>query len=263
MLQGTKLRHYRSLFLSDIHLGYHGCNADLLLAFLRGSRTQNLYLVGDIVDLISLNNRPFWPQAHNDVIRAILGKAKHETRVVYIPGNHDAQFRDYCGLTFGNVEIRRRCIHTSLQGRRYLVTHGDEFDGHVACSAWRSAVGAFAYRRILYFNARINRARSRFGYPYWSLAAFIKEKSGSARRYIERYREAATAAAARRGLDGIICGHIHRPEVTQVDGIEYLNDGDWVDNCSLLVEHTDGQMELLHASDLDKTRTRISVHRAA
>ena len=246
MLDPKPHYRYRSIFISDIHLGYHGCRAPELLEFLRQSRTDNLFLVGDIVDLISLNRSFYWPQSHNDVVRTLLGKAKHDTRIVYIPGNHDAAFREYCGLRFGNLEIRRRCVHITATGKRYLITHGDEFDADVRMKAWQWALGAFAYRRMMYANSKINRWRERFGFGYWSLAAFVKSKSGSARRYIERYIDSAAMAAKRRKLDGIVCGHIHRPDERTRHGVEYLNDGDWVDNCTALVEHLDGSLELLH-----------------
>lgn len=245
MLDPQPLNRYRSIFLSDVHLGYHGCRAEALLNFLRHARTENLYLVGDIVDLVSLNRNFFWPQTHSDVIRTLLGKAKHATRIVYIPGNHDAMFRDYCGLRFGNVEVRRRCIHVTATGRRYLVTHGDEFDADVRLSPWKRCLGAFAYRRLMYINSKLNEVRQRLGCGYWSLASFLKSRSGSARRYIERYRKAAVFAATQRGLHGIICGHIHRPDAKLDRGIEYLNDGDWVEHCTALVEHLDGRLELL------------------
>ncbi len=236
---------YRSIFISDVHLGYHSCRAEMLLSFLRASRTQNLYLVGDIVDLESLSRSFHWPQSHSDVVRTLLGKAKHGSRVVYIPGNHDASFRDYCGLKFGNVEIRRRCLHTTVDGRKFLVTHGDEFDSHVTCSPWLNSLGRFAYRRMMAVHTLYNRARAQLGYRYWSLASFLKRRSASAQQYIERYSKAACDSASRRGLDGIICGHIHRPDQCDIDGVTYINDGDWVENCTALVEHLDGRLELL------------------
>jgi UDP-2,3-diacylglucosamine pyrophosphatase LpxH len=246
MDQKPPLMHFRSVFISDVHLGYHSCRAELLLSFLRATRTQNLYLVGDIVDLQSLKNQFCWPQTHSDVIRTLLGKAKHGTRVVYIPGNHDHQFREYCGLKFGNVEVRRRCLHTSAEGKRYLVTHGDQFDCHVACNPLLSWIGGWLYRQMMFIHSRMNAVRLRLGMGYWSLATFIKQRSGTAQRYIDRYKEAVTKTASRRRLDGVICGHIHRPEHDHMNGIAYINDGDWVENCTALVEHADGRFELLH-----------------
>ncbi len=240
------LRHFRSVFISDVHLGYRGCNAALLADFLGHTRTTNLFLVGDIIDMVSLRRTFYWPQAHNNVIRMLLGKAKHGTRVVYIPGNHDFPFREYCGLRFGNLEIRRRCRYTAADGRKYLVTHGDDYDGQVRFSLPLKLVGFTVYEVIMLLNRGITFARGQMGKEYWSLAAFLKEKSGSARKYVERFREAALADARRQELDGVICGHIHRAEISEVDGLRYLNDGDWVESCSVLVEHHDGEMELLH-----------------
>ena len=240
------LMHFRSVFISDVHLGYHGCRADLLLAFLRATRTRNLYLVGDIVDLESLQQSFFWPQAHSDVVRTLLGKAKHGTRIVYLPGNHDEGFREYCGLRFGNLEIRRRCLHTTADGRRYLVTHGDEYDCHVTCSPIAEWFGSLAYRQVMRAHTLYNHLRARLGYGYWSLASFIKGRSTAAQQYIDRYRNAVTSTACRRRLDGVICGHIHRPDDTHCNGIHYINDGDWVENCTALVEYPDGRLELLH-----------------
>lgn len=237
---------FRSVFISDVHLGYHGCRADLLLSFLKTVRTSHLYLVGDIVDLESLREQFHWPQAHSDVIRTLLGMAKHGTRVVYVPGNHDEAFREYCGLRFGNVEIRRRCLHTTAAGARYLVTHGDEFDGDVTLSPWLAWLGSFLYRRIMALHTLAHGVRQRLGLGYWSLATFLKQQSTTAREYIDRYKDAVTASAGRRRLDGVICGHIHRPDRDSRNGIEYVNDGDWVENCTALVEHPDGRLELLH-----------------
>lgn len=266
MDQKPPLMHFRSVFISDVHLGYHGCRAELLLSFLRTTRTENLYLVGDIVDLESLKTQFCWPQAHSDVIRTLLGKAKHGTRVVYIPGNHDHQFRDYCGLKFGNVEVRRRCLHTSASGQRYLVTHGDEFDCRVALNPALSRIGGWLYRQMMFLHSRMNEFRLRLGMGYWSLATFIKQRSGTAQRFIERYKDAVTELASGRRLDGVICGHIHRPESAHRNGIHYLNDGDWVENCTALVECSDGSFELLHWPRLLATlqsRGEFSLQKAA
>jgi UDP-2,3-diacylglucosamine pyrophosphatase LpxH len=254
MSPNPPLMHFRSVFISDVHLGYHGCQAELLLSFLRASRTRNLYLVGDIVDLESLQEKFCWPQLHTDVIRTLLGKAKHGTRVVYIPGNHDEAMREYCGLRFGNVEIRRRCLHTTANGRRYLVTHGDQYDAEVTCPGWLNWIGSNMYRGIMYLHSHVNRHRLARGLRYYSLATMLKRRSGAAQRYIERYKDAVTRSAGKRRLDGVICGHIHRPDRETRHGIDYINDGDWVENCTVLVEHHDGRLELMnwpeHLEDL-------------
>ncbi|HKJ18215.1 MAG TPA: UDP-2,3-diacylglucosamine diphosphatase [Xanthomonadales bacterium] len=264
MMANQNMRHFRSVFISDVHLGYKGCNANLLADFLKHTRTQNLFLVGDIVDMISLRRTFYWPQAHNNVIRMLLGKAKHDTRVVYIPGNHDFPFREYCGLRFGNLEIRRRCRYTAADGRKYLVTHGDDYDGQVRFSLGLKLVGYAFYEVIMRLNRSITAVRDQMGKDYWSLATFLKEKSGSAKKYVDRYREAAMADARHHELDGVICGHIHRPEITVIDGIRYLNDGDWVESCSVLVEHSDGEMELLHwPTEVRKRETQVVLPAAA
>jgi UDP-2,3-diacylglucosamine pyrophosphatase LpxH len=187
----------------------------------------------------------FWPQEHNDVIRTLLGKAKHGTRVVYVPGNHDRLFRDHDGLTLGNVEIRREVVHETVDGRRFLVLHGDEFDGIVRASPLLESIGSSAYSLVLALNRHLNALRLRLGYPYWSLAAFLKHKVKNAVKFIAGFERAVAAEARSRGLDGIICGHIHRAQISCIDGIVYCNDGDWVESCTTLVEDYAGRLSLL------------------
>jgi len=242
--QRTTLRT-RSIFISDVHLGFKGCQAQYLLDFLRRVECDTVYLVGDIIDLWALSRSFHWPQAHNDVIRTLLGKAKHGTRVVYVPGNHDRVFRDHDGLVMGNVEIRREAVHQTADGRRFLVLHGDEFDSIVRASPWLESLGSHAYSMALTANRYVNAVRQRFGYPYWSLAACMKHKVKNAVQYITGFEKALAAAARERGLDGVICGHIHRAEITEIDGITYCNDGDWVESCTALVEDFSGRLSLL------------------
>jgi UDP-2,3-diacylglucosamine pyrophosphatase LpxH len=236
---------FRSVFISDVHLGFKGCSAEFLLDFLRSVETETLYLVGDIVDLWSLRKTFFWPQAHNDVIRTILGKAKHGTRVVYIPGNHDNEFRDYDGMDFGNVQIRREVIHETADGRRLLVLHGDEFDSVIKASPLLESLGSRAYAFVLLLNRYVNFFRRRFGFPYWSIAAYLKHKVKNAVKYIANFEQALADEAKRRGVDGLICGHIHRAEITTIDGVLYCNDGDWVESCTTLTEDFAGRLSLL------------------
>lgn len=243
-VQRTTLRT-RSIFISDVHLGFKGCQAQYLLDFLRRVECDTVYLVGDIIDLWALSRSFYWPQAHNDVIRTILGKAKHGTRVVYVPGNHDRLFRDHDGLVMGNVEVQREAVHQTADGRRFLVLHGDEFDSIVRASPWLESLGSHAYGMALTANRYVNAIRQRFGYPYWSLAAFMKHKVKNAVQYITGFEKALAAAARERGLDGVICGHIHRAEITEIDGITYCNDGDWVESCTALVEDFSGRLSLL------------------
>ncbi len=242
--QRTTLRT-RSIFISDVHLGFKGCQAQYLLDFLRRVECDTVYLVGDIIDLWALSRSFYWPQAHNDVIRTLLGKAKHGTRVVYVPGNHDRIFRDHDGLVMGNVEIQREAVHETADGRRFLVLHGDEFDSIVRASPWLESLGSHAYSVALTANRYVNAVRQRFGYPYWSLAAFMKHKVKNAVQYITGFEKALAAAARERGLDGVICGHIHRAEITEIDGMTYCNDGDWVESCTALVEDFSGRLSLL------------------
>ena len=240
----TMLR-LRSVFISDVHLGFKGCQADYLLDFLRRVECDQIYLVGDIVDLWAMTKSFYWPQPHNDVIRTLLGKAKHGTRVVYIPGNHDRVFRDHHGLVLGNIEILREAIHQTADGRRFLVLHGDEFDGIVRASPLLESIGSHAYVAALTLNRYFNVIRLRLGYPYWSLAAFLKHKVKNAVKYIANFERALAVEARRRGVQGVICGHIHRAEITTIDGVTYCNDGDWVESCTALTEDFSGNLRLL------------------
>jgi UDP-2,3-diacylglucosamine pyrophosphatase LpxH len=239
-------RHYRSIWISDVHLGFPGCSADYLLDFLRSTKCEYLYLVGDIIDVWYMKKRMYWPQEHNNVIRTILGKAKHGTKVIYIPGNHDEIFREYVGMTFGNVQIKKEVIHTLVDGRRLMVSHGDEFDAVVQCSPALAVFGSKLYDWLLYANRHVNYILRKLGYGYWSLAAYLKHKVKNAVQYIGNFEHAVMYAAASKGVDGYICGHIHRAEISKVNTLLYCNTGDWVESCTALVEKDDGTLELLH-----------------
>jgi UDP-2,3-diacylglucosamine pyrophosphatase LpxH len=245
--------HVRSAFLSDIHLGARECRAELLLDFLHAVHVDTLYLVGDIVDVWSLRRSFYWPQLHNNVLRTLLGKAKHGTRILYVPGNHDEEFRDIDGSVFGNLEVHRELVHTTVRGERLLVAHGDMFDGSVKCSRWLAALGSGMYDVALGLNRGFNGVRRRLGFPYWSLAGYLKSKVGNAMKYVQLFEQAAAHEAQRRGLDGIICGHIHRPANHMIGGVHYYNTGDWVENCSALVEKRDGTMELWSLEDWQRS----------
>lgn len=246
-----KLRplRYRAIWISDVHLGFHGCQADFLLDFLRSTETEWLYLVGDIIDIWQMKRGLFWPQAHNNVIRTILGKAKHGTKVVYIPGNHDELFRDYVDTSFGNVVIRENAIHTTANGRRLLILHGDEFDAVVKNSRLMALLGTRAYDYLLRLNHIVNLIRRKLGFQYWSLSAYIKHRVKNAVKYISRFEHAVAFAAKQHDADGLVCGHIHRAEITHIDNVLYMNCGDWVESCTALVERHDGEIELLHWAD--------------
>lgn len=240
---------FRSIWISDVHLGTRECRAEFLLDFLNTTRSEYLYLVGDIVDLLSMRRGLYWSPAQNDVVRTILKKAKSGVEVTYIPGNHDDLFREFDGMAFGAVRIRREAMHVTSDGRRFLVLHGDEFDGVVRCGWILKGVGTAAHYSVMVLSRWFNGVRRALGLPYWSLAAHLKERVPSAKKYIRRFDEAVARAGAARGADGLICGHIHRPELLQLNGLLYCNDGDWVENCTALVEHHDGRMELVHWSD--------------
>jgi len=239
-------RRYRTIWISDVHLGTRGCNAAMLLDFLDSTDSDTLYLVGDIIDGWRLKKKFFWPAAHNDVVRRILKRAKRGTRIIYIPGNHDEMFRQFTGLSFGGVEIRRAAFHTTADGRRLLVTHGDEFDAVMLAHRWLAFVGDTLYGITMELNRWTNAVRRRLGMPYWSLSKMAKHKVKNAVEFISRYEEVVARAARDRGVDGVVCGHIHTAEFRTIDGVEYWNDGDWVEGCNALVEHQDGRMEILH-----------------
>jgi UDP-2,3-diacylglucosamine pyrophosphatase LpxH len=237
---------FRSLWISDVHLGFKECKAEFLLDFLQQSECEHLYLVGDLIDFWSLRKGGRWPTAHSEVLKAIVGKARAGVRVRYVPGNHDDVVRDYLGLWVGGIEIAPEAIHVTADGRRFLVTHGDECDNAVRCGGpllnW---LGDWAYDLLLFANRWYNRWRRRLNHPYWSLANFLKQRIGRAAAYIARFEAAAAHEAARRGLDGVICGHIHHAELRDIHGVTYCNDGDWVESCTALVERFDGSLEIL------------------
>ncbi|MQA67090.1 MAG: UDP-2,3-diacylglucosamine diphosphatase [Alphaproteobacteria bacterium] len=238
-------KHYRTIFLSDIHLGTKGCKAELLLEFLDRHQCDQLFLVGDIVDGWRLTRNWYWPGTHNQVLQKFLAMARDGTRVVYIPGNHDEIARDYHRLTIGEVVILRDAVFECADGRKFLVIHGDEFDGVVKYAKWLAYLGDAAYNFALTVNNWYNLARRRLGYPYWSLSAYLKLKVKNAVEYIDNFEAALTEEARRRGLDGVICGHIHNAEIRDVGGITYCNDGDWVESCTALVEDEAGQLAIL------------------
>jgi len=236
---------FRTVWISDTHLGTAGCKSDLLLDFLKSIECEMLYLVGDIVDGWQLKKGWYWPARHNDVVRRWLKMAKHGTRVIYVPGNHDELFRDYVGLNFGGIEVARQCIHVTADGRSLLVLHGDEFDGVVLCAKWLALLGDQAYTLLLKLNGVLNRVRRMLGKPYWSLSALLKKRVKNAVEFISNFEQAVAHAAYEQGADGVICGHIHTAEVRQIGTVTYYNDGDWVESCTALVEHADGRMEII------------------
>jgi UDP-2,3-diacylglucosamine pyrophosphatase LpxH len=246
---------YRSIWISDVHLGTRGCNADMLLDFLRTTDSDYLYLVGDILDFWRLRKSWYWRQEHNDVIQKILRKARKGTRVVYIPGNHDECFRDWTSHRFGRVAMLYEAIHTAADGKRYLVMHGDQFDGIVKHARWLAFVGDSAYVTALTLNLWFNYVRRKLGFSYWSLSAYLKHKVKNAVEYISSFEKAVVSEARRRNVDGVICGHIHTAAIREIDGIVYANDGDWVESCTALVEHFDGRLEILRWAEIAEPKS--------
>ncbi|MCE9659011.1 MAG: UDP-2,3-diacylglucosamine diphosphatase [Burkholderiales bacterium] len=238
-------RRYRSIWISDIHLGTPGCRAEALLDFLRRTECETLFLVGDIIDGWQLRRSWFWPQAHNDVVQKLLRKARKGTRVIFVPGNHDEFARRYVGHEFGGIEVAEDWIHVTADGRRLWITHGDLFDGVVQCVRWLAHVGDRLYELTLRLNRHLNSLRARMGLPYWSLSGYLKQKVKRAVSYVGDFEAAVAREARRRGVQGVVCGHIHRAELREIDGILYANDGDWVESLTALVEHGDGRLEIV------------------
>ncbi|MCP4230361.1 MAG: UDP-2,3-diacylglucosamine diphosphatase [bacterium] len=249
--ESAELNHYRSVFISDIHLGTPNSMAEEVRNFLSNTRCDNLYLVGDVIDLWMFHGKHFWSQSHNNVLRTILGKAKHGTRVVYIPGNHDDMFRRLDGVQFGNISIQREAVHETADGRTFLLTHGDEFDAVVKSSKLVSMVGAYGYGFLQRLNRLVNWIRGLFGLPYWSLAKYVKRKVKNAVAFISKYEKTLMEKARVREVDGIICGHIHHSALRDWGDLLYCNTGDWVESGTAIVEHFDGRLELLDVVGAD------------
>jgi UDP-2,3-diacylglucosamine pyrophosphatase LpxH len=241
---------YRSIWISDIHLGTKGCKAEFLLDFLKHTESDYLYLVGDIIDCWRLRRSWYWTQSHNDVVQKLLRKARKGTKVIYIPGNHDEPLRDYTEMQFGGVTILDETIHETADGRRLLIMHGDKFDGIVKYARWLAILGDQAYNLLLAVNHWYNLARRKLGYNYWSLSSYIKRRVKDAVSYIDDFEVALAEEARRRGVDGVVCGHIHKAEIREFGNILYCNDGDWVESCTALVEHADGRLEILEWASL-------------
>jgi hypothetical protein len=235
----------RTIFISDLHLGTRGCQADAILEFLKVYESAELYLVGDIVDGWRLRQSWHWPQAHNDVVQKLLRKVRKGTRIVYIPGNHDEFLRDYAGSTFGGVEIKEEAIHICADGRKMLLLHGDKFDTVVRNVRWLALLGDHAYDFAIWLNGHIARLRRIMGLPYWSFSQWSKDKVKRAVNFITAFEETVVADAKKHGADIVLCGHIHKATIRQLDGVTYVNCGDWVESCTAILEHHDGRLELL------------------
>jgi UDP-2,3-diacylglucosamine pyrophosphatase LpxH len=242
---GVGRQRFRAIFISDLHLGTPGCQAPALLDFLKTHPSDTLYLVGDIIDGWQLRRKWYWPQTHNDVVQKLLRRSRKGDRVIFVPGNHDEFARGFVGHHFGGIEVMEDAVHTTADGRELWITHGDYFDGVIQCAKWLAYLGDNLYEFTLRLNRHLNTARARLGLPYWSLSAYLKHKVKKALTYVTDFEEAVAAEARRRGHHGVVCGHIHRAEMRDIQGTLYCNDGDWVESRTALVEHFDGRLELL------------------
>ena len=247
---------FRTIWISDIHLGTKGCNADLLLDFLHSVECETLYLVGDIIDGWRLKKGWYWPDSHNEVVRRILKIAHKGTRVVFIVGNHDEMLREYAGFGFGGITLAKEAIHETADGRLLLITHGDAFDGVVLYAKWLAFLGDQAYGLLLRANVGINYVRKKLGLPYWSLSSYLKKRVKNAVQYVCAFEDAVAREAAERGVDGVVCGHIHCAEIRQIGDVTYYNDGDWVESCTALVEAFDGSMSILDWTEVHKNKAK-------
>jgi UDP-2,3-diacylglucosamine pyrophosphatase LpxH len=248
---------FRTIWISDVHLGTTGCQAERLLEFLRATESETLYLVGDIIDGWQLKRRWYWDQSHNNVVQTVLKKAKDGTNVIFVPGNHDEAIRQFIELDFGDIKIRDELVHTTADGKRMLVLHGDRFDGVIACAKWLAYLGDSMYTVILKFNQWFNTWRARAGLPYWSLSQYLKLKVKNAVSYITSFEDALATEAAKKGLDGVICGHIHKPEIRDIGGITYCNDGDWVESLSALIEEPSGELRIVTWQEIMQRKHRL------
>jgi UDP-2,3-diacylglucosamine pyrophosphatase LpxH len=253
------MREVRSVFVSDIHLGTRACQAHRLLDFLREYECQNLFLVGDIIDFWAMHRRGiYWSAQMNTVVQKVLKRARHGAKVVFVPGNHDEALREYVGSTFGDIEIHREYVHEAADGQRYLLLHGDEFDVVTKYHKWLAILGDHAYAFVVRINLMLSWLRRTLGIPgYWSLAGYAKRKVKKAVNFICDFEESVVHNVKHRGLDGVICGHIHAAAIKPVGGVTYVNCGDWVDSCTAIVEHFDGRLELVEWGVTGVLQTRI------
>ncbi|MEQ9104723.1 MAG: UDP-2,3-diacylglucosamine diphosphatase [Rhodothermales bacterium] len=251
----------RTIWISDLHLGSRYARAADVLDFIRTWECEHLYLVGDIFDGWALTRSWFWPQEHNDVVQKILRYSRKGTPITYIPGNHDAFAREFLDLQLGNIRVEPSAVHTLMDGRRLLVLHGDEFDGIIRFAPWLQRVGAVAYGIALGLNEVLNRIRTMLDKPYWSLSAYLKHRTKKALQYIDQFEELVAEKARTHGVDGVVCGHIHHAEMRDIDGVSYMNCGDWVESCTALVEHLDGRLEIVRHMAEPTTGTSRSIER--
>jgi UDP-2,3-diacylglucosamine pyrophosphatase LpxH len=245
--EGKKnVRHARSIFLSDIHLGTRACRADRLLDFLRHHEAERVFLVGDIADFWAMSRSIYWSADQNTVVQKLLKRARHQVDVIYVPGNHDEALREYAGTSFGDIQVVKDYEHLAADGQRYLVLHGDEFDQVTKYHRWLAVLGDRAYDFVVRLNMMLSWLRRTLGIPgYWSLAGYAKRRIKTAVSFIFDFEESVVRYARERGFDGVICGHIHAAAIKEIEGITYVNCGDWVDSCTAILEHADGRLELV------------------
>ena len=256
--EGEGSLRVRTAWISDVHLGTPGCQADALLDFLKHLDCDTLFLVGDIIDGWQLRRSWYWPQAHNDVVQKLLRKARKGTRVIYVPGNHDEFARKFLEHSFGGIEVAEEWIHTTADGRKLWVTHGDLYDGVIQCARWLALLGDSLYEFTLKLNRHLNSWRARAGLPYWSLSKYLKLKVKRAVSYVADFEAALAREARKRGVDGLVCGHIHHAEMREVEGILYCNDGDWVESLTALVERADGTLEIIEWGEVMAGRIKLT-----
>ncbi len=238
---------YRTIWISDLHLGSTQCQADVLLDFLKYNESESLYLVGDIIDFWSLSKKMYWPTDHNTVIQKLLRKARHGTKITYIPGNHDENIREYDDYVFGDITVKKTDVHTTADGKKLLVVHGDEYDTIAQCHKWIAKIGNDGYDFLLWVNRMIRSVRKILGIQSnFSLAAYVKFKVKNAVQFISDYEESIVNTLKDKHLDGVICGHIHHAEIKKIGGFLYINTGDFVESCTAVVEHSDGTLELIY-----------------
>ena len=252
LAENDHVKHaYKTIFISDVHLGAKGAKDEFLAEFLKYNECEKLYLVGDIIDGWRLKKRMYWPQSHTNVIRRILTMSKRGTDVIYVTGNHDDFLRKYSGLDFGNIELCDEAIFEAQQGQKFLVVHGDKYDSVIQTQKWLALLGDWSYETLVVINRYFNQVRRKFGMGYWSLSSYIKQKVKGAVSFISAYEDAVVKDCKEQGFDGVICGHIHHPEIRMIDGVQYLNCGDWVESCTAIVETIEGEIKLLRWVEID------------
>lgn len=257
-MEKSSSKRYRTIWISDVHLGTPGCKAEHLVDFLKAHQCETLYMVGDIIDGWKLTGGWYWPQEHTNVIRKVLTKAKRGTKVYYVTGNHDEFLRRFVGfgLDMGNIRVVNEHVHVTADGKRLLVMHGDAFDVITRYHKWIALAGDVLYNNAMRFNHHFNRARRRLGMPYWSLSAYAKQRVKSAVNIVSDFEESVAREARRRELDGVVCGHIHHAEIRDIGGVRYLNCGDWVESCTALAEDRNGRIEIIRWVDFQQLHER-------